>query len=367
MRVRGLQAALFLTAILAFWAFAWLSLSLGANSRTAGEASPALEARDLAQGNVFLSGWVVNHDSFYTSYVPFGAALIRLFGYSPVIIPVGSFFTGTLLLAGAFLVAGRRGVSRGSIAVVLFLFLGLLTPFQSGILFFFMGPTATIAYALFALAALREALVSKRPRRRAFWFFLFGVMVLVAAVGDPFGDHFFVLPLLAAAIVVALRTGGSKTRLAVAATAIGGIGLSLLAGHFMRRGFSLAPAPASLGDYFAPSGRWAANFRIYRESLEALMVVSLPGWPVASVMLTVLRLVAAAAAILLTVKLLFSRPVLNRTSYFLDAILLLGILENHAEFLVCSPRVDLAGARNLFPGVVFLAILPGGATVGAGA
>jgi len=357
-RVRRLQAALFLTALLAFWAFAMLCLSLGENSRNSDEADGLLEARDMAQGNVFLSGWVVNGDSFYTSYVPFGAALIRLFGYSSVVIPVVSFFTYALLVAGALMVAGRRGVSRGSVAVVLFLFLGLLTPFQAWVYFFFNTHTATIAYALFALAALRAGLEAARPGWRIFWFFLFGAILLIAAMGDPFVVYFCILPLLAAGLVVVLRTGGWKIGLAIAGIAIGAVLLSKLGVHFLAtRGFTITPVQASLRDYFAPLGRLPTNLRIYQECFQALAGVDVPGWPVFSFGLTVLRLGVGLGAILLTVKLLFSKTVTNRNAYYFDAILLTGILANHAEFLVYSWIFGVGESRYLFPSVVFAAVL----------
>jgi len=357
-RARAWRAALFLTALLGFWVFAVFCLAFGANNHHPDEADGLLEAHDMAQGNLFLSGWVVNGDSFYATYVPLGAALIRLFGYSTAVMPVASFLFYIMLVTGALLVAWRRGVSRGSVAVVLFLFLGLLTPFQSYLFLFFMSHTGTIAYALFALAALRAGLEATRPAPRAAWITLFGLFLLAAGMADPFVNYFCVLPLLAAGLLVVLRAGGWKIGLAIAGTAIGAVVLAKLWVHFLgTQGFTITPVQASFRDYFAPLGRLPTNFRIYGESLQVLAVAYLPGWPVASVLLTMLRIGTAGWAIILTAKQLFSRTIPSRTQYYIDAVLLVGVVIVNAEFVVYSWIFDTEDARYLFPGVVFTAIL----------
>lgn len=173
-----------LAVLVLFWAFAMLCLARGHNDRNSDEADGLLEAQDMARGQVFLPGWTVNEDSFYTLYLPVSAGLIRVFGLTSGIIIGVSYAAYLLMGAGAFLAAWRRGVPPLAVALVLFLFLGLLTPFQSFLFFYMMSHTLTIACVLFALAALRWGWRSNQRWRRRGGLLLFSALLFLAVAGN---------------------------------------------------------------------------------------------------------------------------------------------------------------------------------------
>jgi hypothetical protein len=354
-RVRN---GLCLAALVLFWAFAMYCLARGHNDRTSDEADGLLEAQDLARGNVFLSGWTVQEDSFYTLYLPVSAVLVRGFGLAAGIIIGVSWGAYVLMGVGAFLAARCRGVPPFAVALVLFLFFGLLTPFQSSLYFYYMGHALTMAHVLLALAALRWGLRGEAPGRRRGGLLLFGGLLFMAVAGDPLAVYAFVVPLLGAVLLVGARRREWRTGAAVALAAVAPVLLAKGLAHFLAtQGFYITNINSSFWDNFATRGRLPFNIYLYYNSWLALAGVYLPGWPALSLALTALRLAGAGAAVLLTVRRLAVKTVTDWDDYFLDALLVLGIAVNQIEFVSYANLFGLSEARYLMPGAVYAAIL----------
>jgi len=216
----------------------------------------------------------------------------------------------------------------------------------------------TLACVLFALAALRLGLQAAKPAGRRGGLGLFSLLLFAAVAGDPFATYVFVVPLLGAGLLVALRRKEWGVWAKVAAAAILPVFLAKALVHFLdSRGFHINPIQHSFRDNFATLGRLPFNFRIYYNSLLALAGVYLPGWPGLSLALSMLRLAGAGVAVVLTARRLLEKNIADPDGYFLDALLLLGIALNQVEFLSYSGIYEIHEGRYLFPSVVYAAIL----------
>src|ERR1700727_3968686 len=99
--VRARVAFLLVLAIL-FVAYLRLSRTYPENSD---EANILLMARDMAHGNLYLSGWHVSDVPFISTELPEIAVLVRLFGLHLTTAHIAAALTYTLVLAAALLLS----------------------------------------------------------------------------------------------------------------------------------------------------------------------------------------------------------------------------------------------------------------------
>lgn len=175
-----LEISIFILFIAAFWFYAvGLFIRVPLNSDYA---NLVLEAADIVNGNIFLSGWNLTGISFITTDMLFFITAVLLVGSSvrAYYVAVSLMFLA-LFLGGIFLCKMHGKRPKISDILILLAVGGLPCVFGCDVL---RAHTAVPAYLFFALFFARAAFYSEKPRK-AVYLIVFILLITLGCAGDP--------------------------------------------------------------------------------------------------------------------------------------------------------------------------------------
>ncbi|MGN9906816.1 hypothetical protein ACTMTJ_04585 [Phytohabitans sp. LJ34] len=335
---------------LLFTAYLLISRQLGVNSDGA---SNALQAREMLEGNLLLSGWTVTDVSFYTNELLLFMLVELVYGFhgDTTHATAALVFTLVVLLVAAAAkgrTTGREAAARVAVAVAIV----AVPPLGHAAITLLTSPDHTGT----AIPLLATWLVLERARPGRWLPLAVAVLLAWAQVADPLVMYIGVLPLIVVSGWRAARERswrGLDARLVLAA--VGSVVLAQLALTLMRAagGFGAHAAEAKLAE-FSSLGRhlWlgvrvvAVDYGAYPPDRHG---------PADTLMSAVhlVGLLAAAAALVVVV----ARALRGASDDRLAELVAVGILVNLGAFVVSALPVDLLSARQV------VAVLPLGAVL----
>jgi hypothetical protein len=361
--LRGLKRRPWLVAVavtpLLFTAYLLISRQLGVNSDGA---SNALQAREMLDGNLLLSGWTVTDVSFYTNELLLFMLVELVYGFhgDTTHATAALVFTLVVLVVAAAAkgrATGREAAARVGVAVAVV----AVPALGHASITLLTSPDHTGT----AIPLLATWLVLERVRPGRGLPVLIAVLLAWAQVADPLVMYIGVLPLVVVGGWRAWRERswrGLDARLVVAA--LGSVVLAQVALTLMRAagGFGAHAAEAKLAEVSSlGSHLWlgvrvlAVNYGAYPPDrhgpADTLMsAVHLAG------------LLAAAAALVVVVARALRRPLAtpggrSAPGDRLAELVAVGIVVNVGAFVVSALPVDLLSARQV------VAVLPLGAVL----
>jgi hypothetical protein len=351
--------------------FAYLRLSK-TQPMNADGASQALQAWDLLNGNVLLTGWTVSDVSFYTLELPILALAEAVNGFNGDAVHVCAAVLYTLLALLVAALAKSRSTGREAAARVIVALAVMMVPMAGiGTSVLLLSPDHTGTAVPLLLALL---LVDRNARRSPGWLpYAVGAVLMAGQISDPLATYVGALPLF---LVCAWRLWwagkrrprqwrGIEARLAVAAIAsVAGSHLFLMAIGALN-GFHVHAVPAGI----ANPVRVLDNLRIMAVSMAANFGAYFPDrnpgldtvMGVGKLLLLVLTSAVIVAAL---IRLLRQRADLHdRPGRFADELLVIGIGVNLGAFVVSTIPFDVTSARQI-AAVLFLGAALVGRTIG---
>jgi hypothetical protein len=215
--------------------------------------SQALQAWDIAHGNVLLHGWVLSDVSFYTTELPQYLLIERVLGLNPVVVHVAAAMTyAMLVVAAAVLAKGRATGREGLVRVLIAAGIMLAPPF--GRILYSRGYSP--AWVLLSapdhtgtqIPLVLTWLVLDRMRPRWWLPILVAVMLTWVEIADPTAIFEGALPIVVVCGVRLYRRRGPLAgqwydlSLAVGAAASAALATGILALIKAVGGFTVNPA-----------------------------------------------------------------------------------------------------------------------------
>ncbi len=324
---------------------------------TSDGASNALQAWDMLHGNPLLRGWQLSDVSFYPTELVQYAAIERLRGLTPEVVPIASAMTYTLLALLAALLAKGRATGRDAIVRCVLAAGIMLAPQLGDGIYVLMGSPDHIGSTVPVMVTF--LLLDRAPRR---WYTAVaaGLILAVGLTADGIVVYTGVMPVLAICAVRIYRSRfqlkkrwrASSFELTLAAATAPTIwlapaALTLIARHGGFRVWPVSPllaSPGDLGRSLAVTGRgllllFGANFFGHPAGFVAalafahLIGLGLAAWATCA---TVRRLGRADLA---------------------AGLLAAGVVLTLTAYLLSTRADDLASTRDI------TAVLPFGAAV----
>ncbi len=318
-------------------------------------AAVVLLGKDMSQGNVALSGWLLPVDTYWLTDVPLYAAAVAARGIVPGLIhdvPL-LIYLGVIVSAILIARAGRPGIGGWAGAAVSFVLLGLLGPGAAVTVLHGPAHISTALACLLAFAALRWA-----SARTPAGYLLAGFLLTIALVGDPMARVVGLAPVLGAAAITAVRHRAWSRPAAQAATAVAAVvasqairvGVQIVGGYTIGGG-----APGLVGP-----AEWLRKLPLFLSSLANIFSGQLGssssfGDLLAAGHLAGLLLVVLAGTVALW-RLIDGAQ--DREAW-LDGVLALGAGATVVAFFLSGYAQDATAIRYLSPGFIFGAVLAG--------
>lgn len=323
--------------VLLTFVFISYSMKTGMNSD---HASVLLQAKDLFEGNLFLTGWTLSTVSYYTTDFPFYALSIMLAGFGPYLLHViPAMLYAAVVVMGIYL-------ARPSGAFLAFAFLGVPTLFLST---FALVPGVHIGTILYCLIAF--ALLEKKKLIAA------SVFLTLAVIGDPFALYVGCLPILIACGYFYIRKK-EKTYLYTFGVTVLSIVLAKLVLKIIEAagGFTV---PGIDSPKFLTLDKLWHNLTVTVRGVLGLFGADFFGQTIASGK-TVLLLLHFAA--FLALMYFFIRSIKSfirgKELDFISVVIMIGALLNLFSFTFSNmPGGDLATTRYITPFFLFSVIL----------
>lgn len=355
-------------AVVAFVGLVTLLYLIGAHIVTgdSDKATVILEGHAMAHGNVFLHGWILPLDSFWTEDALLYALLTLVSGLHTGLLHLGPAIVaaGAIAAGVGFVRSGARGAAAvaGSVTVV------ALVAFPTIANAFFLAGDgyhdSTVLWALLAFWLLREG--------RFGWSWALGSLSLaLAALGDLEIFDYAIVPIALAGVVASARRRDWRAGIphvsAVAAAVVIGEAVRQVMNHFggfaVSRGLALAKPHQALANVWHIF-TYGADLLVGNRTAfgtgdipQGLAYVHMAG-----------AIVFAACAIA-ALALLVQGVVRGSRSradggtgderWRLDDMLLIGLTGPMASFVTQATAGGIGGVRYLAPSVIFGAILAG--------
>ena len=349
-----------LVGIVSIGIFVFLDLlSIRSFSGNSDGATVILEGQSIAHGNIFLHGWILSQDSFWSIDAVFYSAAVFLLGVHGYFLHAVPAFIATLVvLVGARLATTNNNDGSHLVGLV-FVLVALGVPGPSWAQFYLAGPyhVGTVLWSLLAFW-----LCSVRPNR---WKYLLACVLLAAGIlGDLQMLSLAVIPLAVAGGVAMVRTWSWRLGLCRVVVAGGSV---LLAIAVRKLGeaigtFTLAPARSA-----ATFGQALQNVMPGVRYLSDLVGVGngpfgpspVPnGFEFARVVeLACIAIALLAALAMLLGNLLTERSCDSNLAWQLDDLLLIGAIGSISTYAYLATFRTAPEARYLSAGLIFGAIL----------
>ena len=355
------RAALSLAAATTVGTAAWLSeLSRHVSSGNSDGATVVLEGQAISSGHLFLSGWSLSLDSFWTVDALFYALAVRLFGLRAGLLSVvPGVIAALVILVSAYIASDRRQEPEGLIGVVVIL--GVLAfPSRAMALFLLQGPlhVATLLWCLLAF-------VSVASGRRVGWM-VCAVLIAAGILGDLQTLILGAAPLAATGLCLSYFSGRWREGVPLVSAPIVGGALALVVREIAKTLGSFAIPRANT---FASGHQLIFNVAHLPARLLALLgVIAGPygptGLPPALQVLHVIAVIVViggpAVVVVRLVTMLWRPPGrvgARSTTAVVDYLLAFGFIGDIATFVLLPITTSDGYARYLVCGVVFGAVL----------
>lgn len=322
-----------------------------------------LQSYAMKHGNVFLRGWYVAPDSFYTldlSWYYFADFVVRKSSELTYLVPALS-YACVVVCSGvtAYLATDK------SLLAVLIVGSVLSVPGPWVAPFVLTGPyhVITILYVLASMVLVSGSL--HHPERRLFSL-LAGILLGLALVGDPLTLYIGALPLLMAGVANLARnkrpwrTLRWVDGLAPFVALVTGVLFYATVNLALKRAGAFSVVPSGSAPAFADWTELSVNVKLFTESILAIYGADLLGRPlsvhVVPILIRFAMLTATGWAIWQSIH------VRSRRSFIVDS-LMFAVMIDVAAFIFSNQPVSIFSARYLLPTLIYGTILLATVTV----
>lgn len=318
------------------------------------DASILLQAKSFLEGNVFMKGWHVPPDSFWTIDILIHSCFMAIFGFTPNLMNiVPAFIYSGIVICTLILVKNKRTWKESALGLLITLVITALPSMRMiGLISHSPIHLGTILFVLIALVLFNDLHTGKRLKIT-----IIIVLFLLSAIGDPYAIYVFFVPFILVHVFFMFRKKDKQEHLFWIIATVSAIVVSKIVLMLVTKigGFFVHPE----NSVFASLDILSHNIKLTISGILDLYGSNFFGNPLKSIesLESVMRISLIGVVIFSCIKAihLWRLNKHNTMSMFLLSSIVVTIL----AYSLSTQPTDSYSSRFLFPVVIFGAILAG--------